>query len=200
MPPSEMKYDLFCFLIGEKRTFLVEFDPAKLVGHLKNDIKKTRGRALDGIDSCDLRLYLVEIDHSLGVEERINKLIQSSQKLDECTWLNDDQQGLSVHFGGGAEGKYIIVQIPGGEPFNLRCPYGPADVSLCHAHRDTQQLQRLDIVYHSLIVQHQHLPYAPWSSNDSRVAITPSNHGPPTTPSNDSSLTLTRPTSSLWPR
>ena len=114
-----MKYNLFCFLIGERRTFLVPMDRAECVGTLKDEIK-ARHQALNDIKSCDLILYLAEIDHPLDMQERINKLTQLSRNLDECRALDDDEQGVQVIFGENVQGKYIIVQIPDGESFNLR--------------------------------------------------------------------------------
>ena len=118
-PPFQMKYNLFCFLIGERRTFLVPMDRAECVGTLKDEIK-ARHQALNDIKSCDLILYLAEIDHPLDMQERLNKLTQLSRNLDECRALDDDEQGVQVIFGENVQGKYIIVQIPDGESFNLR--------------------------------------------------------------------------------
>ena len=114
-----MTYHVKYFLSGEAETFLVPIDPNALVGTLKDEIK-ARHQALNDIKSCDLILYLAEIDHPLNMQERIDKLIQASQNLDKCKALVDIEQDLPEILGGGVQGQYIIVRIPDGESFNLR--------------------------------------------------------------------------------
>ena len=105
-----MLYELWCFIPNEENTFPVHIDEADVVDVLKKEIKK---EIPTGVAADHLTLYRVAINKSLDKKKRMNELERLTQRLNECTLLDGEQQ-LSDYFGGSPPGMryYIVVQIP----------------------------------------------------------------------------------------
>ena len=108
------EYTLNCLVPGAKDTFSVKIKNDQSVDDLKKVIKKKNEPRFNHFDADELTLYRVEDDKSYDGQKRIDELEWSSQNLNECTKLNDEEQQLSEFFGESApEGKqYYILVVP----------------------------------------------------------------------------------------
>jgi len=114
-PHRQMSYTFLCFLIGGRATFPVDIEQTKLVGHLKEEIKKKIPNQLNHIDPEHLTLYQVEVDAS-HKPTYLRQLDEISKTLDPLSELNDAKKLSAVFPEGPLEMKIqILVQPPEGE-------------------------------------------------------------------------------------
>ena len=114
-PHRQMSYTILCFLVGGRATFAVDIEQTKLVGHLKEEIKKKIPNQLNHIDPEHLTLYQVEVDAS-HKPTYLRQLDEKTKTLDPLSELNDAEKLSSVFPEGPLEMKIqILVQPPEGE-------------------------------------------------------------------------------------
>ena len=112
-----MLYRLSCFIPNRRNLFCVDIDETNVVQVLKKEIKKEIPNTLAAVAADHLTLYRVAIDNSFDKKKRMNELERSTQRLNECTMLDEERQ-LSEYFGGSPPPGlkyYVFVQIPTGE-------------------------------------------------------------------------------------
>ena len=119
-----MSHTLICFALGDADVTVVDIDETKLVGHLKDEIKKKHPQTLATVNEAALTLYRAELVSSeVSSEETfIKELNRLSRNLHECKKLAG-WQPLSTYLGERpSQGKMYVflVQAPQGESMKSR--------------------------------------------------------------------------------
>ena len=130
MPMSEV----WCYIVGGKKPFLVNIDPATKVDGLITQIK-TQNASLKDIENTEITLYQVEVREDER-QRRIIELQRLAQNLNQYKPL-DETKPVSKYFSEEVQNKnyFVIVEVSKGEFIDsfrvLACGHGDVALFLC---------------------------------------------------------------------